>query len=77
VQLGSDSNIVDLNRREELIGSGFVAVSDPHTRDWYGFKCESGICGSEVWAYDQDDREWSKTPFNDPFEFLHRHALTN
>jgi hypothetical protein len=48
VQPGSDWNIVDFNRRENLIGSGFVAVSDPQTGDLYGFKCEGRICRPEV-----------------------------
>ena len=76
VQTDSDWNIVGFNRRDELIGSGFVAVSDPQTGDRYGFKSEGETCGCEVWVYDHDDREWTRTQFNDLFEFLQRHALT-
>jgi hypothetical protein len=77
VQPDSELNIVDFNRRDELIGSGFVAVSDPHTGDRYGFRCEGKTCRSEVWVYDHDDRQWSRTPFNDLFEFLQKHALAS
>src|SRR5689334_24887696 len=58
VRPGSEWNIVDFNRRNELIGGGFVAVSDPHTGDRYGFKCDGRACHSEVWVYDHDDCAW-------------------
>jgi uncharacterized protein YdcH (DUF465 family) len=75
VKSGSEWDIVNFNQRNELIGGGFVAVSDPHTGNLYGFKCEAGVCRPEVWGYDIDDRAWARTEFNDLFEFLHRRAL--
>jgi hypothetical protein len=77
VQPGSDWNIVDFNRRQKLIGSGFLAVSDGSSGDLYGFKCEGKACRPEVWEYDHDAREWRRTSFNDLLEFVHRRALTH
>lgn len=77
VQPRSDWNIVDFNRRQKLIGSGYVAVSDSYSGDLYGFRCAGKDCSPEIWVYDHDVREWHRTPFGDLFEFVHRRALTN
>jgi hypothetical protein len=75
VQRNSEWNVVEINRRENLLGSGFVAISDNYTGDLYGFRCDAGVCGDEIWVYDHDAGEWQRTRFADLFEFIHARSL--
>ena len=75
VASGGDWNIVDRNRKENLIGSGYVAISDPNTGDLYGFKSEDKRCRSQIMVLDHDSGEWHATRYQDLFEFLASTAL--
>ena len=75
VQPDSDFNLVAINRREGLVGSGFVAVSDNGAGDLYAFKVADGSCGASIWFHDHEANEWRKTQFADLLDFLAQRAL--
>jgi hypothetical protein len=76
-QPGSSWNLLDINRREKLLGTGFVAVADNGAGDLYGFQCIEGVCHPEVWIHDHEVGAWRQTEFVNLLDFLHRKALTN
>lgn len=48
----------------------FIAISDPGTGDYYGFRVNDGTTVPAVSVFDHDSRTLKETKYGDLFEFL-------
>lgn len=76
LQQDSVWHIVDTNIKSEAIRKGFVLFSDNGVGDFYGFAVEHSQCQREVYFFDHEQMRWTKTEFENLFDFLRRFALT-
>lgn len=58
------------------IRAGFLAISDPATGDYYGFRVSDGIAASAIWVLDHDEQTIRPTSYGDLFEYLAAVGLT-
>jgi hypothetical protein len=67
----SEWDIILKNKNCELIKShNFLAFSDNHSGDYYGFKTSLGLCDSKIYFYDHETQQIKKTDFKNIFEFI-------
>lgn len=73
----SDWSLVDINSKYDDMRNGYVLISENGTGDFYGFKVIDGVCESKVYFYDHEVSTWQETPYDNLFDYLEKHALTN
>lgn len=75
VQPGSEWNVETRNSRLEAGVVDFLAISDPGTGDYYGFRLADGASTPNVYVFDHDGRTLERTLFSDLFDYLAAVAL--
>ena len=75
---GSEWNLFDRNGEIGLLeNNGFLAISENGMGDYYGFKIENKICGSEIFFFDHEDGTVKSTLYRNLFDYLVIVGLSN
>lgn len=73
----SDWYLVNLNSKYQDIRCDYILISENGCGDFYGFKISDHSCEEQLYFYDHEINAWSRTEYNDLFEFLAAKALSN
>lgn len=70
--------IVDRNdAARKYLPNNFIAVSDDEAGGMYGFVAEDGVCGEEIFYWDNDSSSISEKMFDDLLDYLIEVGLKN
>ncbi len=58
------------NDSQKIHASGYVAAIDLEDGDTAGFCVKNGVCGEEIYYFDHENGEITKSPYDDFFSFI-------